>query len=196
MTALSTTIAALLGAATWTLTEYCVHRWLGHDKRLRPNPFAKEHIRHHVEGDYFAPSWKKAAAALLIFALVLGPAIVIGGLAPGLAYGAGLVGFYLFYELLHRLEHVHAGFGFYGRWARRHHFYHHFVDARFNHGVTSPVWDLVFGTYRTTDKITVPRKLMMPWLGDPETGVRPELADTYELKANKMHGGPAEREAA
>jgi len=178
-------LAFALGALTWSLLEYCIHRWLGHDRRFRPNLFAKEHVRHHIEGDYFAPSWKKGAAALAMVTVVSGPAVLIAGAAPGLAWVAGLVGFYLTYEVLHRREHTHAGFGPYGRWARRHHFYHHYVDARFNHGVTSPLWDLVFGTYRTAEIITVPRRLIMPWMGDPETGIRPELAGTYALKGRR-----------
>ena len=27
------TIAILVGAMGWSFTEYCVHRWLGHDRR-------------------------------------------------------------------------------------------------------------------------------------------------------------------
>lgn len=155
---------------------------IGFTGLVRPNPFAREHIRHHVEGDYFAPGWKKLAAALLIFVLVAGPATFLAGFWLGVAYVGGLVGFYLFYEILHRLEHTSAGFGSYGRWVRRHHFYHHFVDARFNHGVTLPIWDFVFGTYRKPGVIPVPPRLMMSWLGDPETGIKPELAGTYEVK--------------
>jgi len=195
MTAMQIVLGLVLGATTWSFAEYTIHRFLGHDQRFRPNPFAKEHIRHHVEGDYFAPTWTKAAAALVILGVVTAPAVWIAGLFPGLAYATGFAGFYLFYELLHRLEHIHAGFGFYGRWARRHHFYHHFVDARYNHGVTSPIWDLVFRTYRTTDKITVPRRLMMPWLGDLENGVKPELADSYQLKAKRVRKSPVQRAA-
>lgn len=182
---LKAALAMFLGVLTWSLLEYCIHRWLGHDRRFRPNLFAKEHIRHHIEGDYFAPAYKKAAAALATITLTGVPAVLLAGLWPGLAYAAGLTSMYLAYELLHRLEHVHAGRGPYGRWARKHHFYHHFVDARYNHGVTSPVWDLVFGTYRTIEVIEVPPRLMMEWLGTPETGVKPELAGSYALKVSK-----------
>jgi sterol desaturase/sphingolipid hydroxylase (fatty acid hydroxylase superfamily) len=182
MNILSFGISLALGALTWTFLEYCIHRWLGHDRRFRPNPFAKEHVRHHIQGDYFAPAWKKAIAAGLFFAVVVGPAVFLGGVGPGIAYCVGLVGFYLVYEVLHRLEHVSAGLGFYGRWARRHHFYHHFVDARYNHGVTTPIWDFVFRTYRKPGVITVPKRLIMPWLGDAETGIKPELAGTYAMK--------------
>ena len=162
-----------------------IHRWLGHDKRFRKNLFAVEHIRHHIEGGYFAPNWKKLIAAVAVGVVVGVPAVLLGG-AVGAAYAGGLLGFYGVYETLHRLEHVFPGFGPYGRWARRHHFTHHFVDARVNHGVTSPLWDLVFGTYRKPATIVVPRKLCMVWLRDPTTGeVRADWADTFVLSRGK-----------
>jgi sterol desaturase/sphingolipid hydroxylase (fatty acid hydroxylase superfamily) len=175
--------AAGLGVATWSLLEYLIHRWMGHDRRFRRSPFGVEHVRHHIEGNYFAPTWKKLIAAALFIGVLIGPAIAIAGLATGGAYVLGLVGCYGVYEWLHRREHTHAGIGPYGRWARRHHFHHHFVDGRVNHGVTSPVWDLVFGTYRRPGVIRVPAKLCMAWLLDPATGeVRREHAATYELR--------------
>lgn len=175
-------VAALLGVLTWSLLEYVIHRWLGHDRRFRRNLFAVEHIRHHVEGGYFAPGWKKAIVAAVVGVGLGLPAFLVGGVV-GLAWVGGLLAFYATYELLHRLEHVRAGRGPYARWARRHHFTHHFVDARCNHGVTSPLWDFVFGTYRRPGKIAVPAKLRMPWLTDPRTGdVRADWADTFELR--------------
>lgn len=177
---LSLVSAALAGAFTWTFLEYVIHRWGGHDTRFRRTPFGVEHIRHHIEGNYFAPTWKKLLVAPLAAAIVALPAIPLLGWTLGLAYVAGLIGFYGIYEILHRLEHVWPGIGPYARWARRHHFTHHFVDARVNHGVTTPIWDLVFGTYKRADLITVPRKLAMPWLEDPETGdVRKAHAGTF-----------------
>ena len=176
-------VAAALGVATWTLLEYLIHRWMGHDRRFRRSPFGIEHVRHHIEGNYFAPTWKKGIAAALFIGVLIGPANAIAGLAHGGAYVLGLVGFYGVYEWLHRREHTHAGIGPYGRWARRHHFHHHFVDGRVNHGVTSPAWDLVFGTYRTPGVIRVPEKLCMVWLRDPATGeIRREHAATYQLR--------------
>ncbi len=175
--------AAACGVLTWTLLEYLIHRWMGHDRRFRRSPFGVEHVRHHIEGNYFAPTWKKLVIAALVAAALCGPAIAIAGRAVGGAYVAGLIAFYGVYEWLHRREHTHPGSGPYGRWARRHHFHHHFVDARTNHGVTSPVWDLVFGTYQRPAKIRVPAKLCMAWLLDPSTGdIRAEHAGTYELR--------------
>ena len=71
---MSLVVAVLLGAFTWSFLEYVIHRWLGHDRRFRGNPFGKEHLRHHVEGDYFAPNHKKAVFAVIVSAILGVPA--------------------------------------------------------------------------------------------------------------------------
>ena len=183
---MTSVLAVVAGAASWTLLEYLIHRWMGHDRRFRRTPFGVEHIRHHAEGDYFAPTWKKLIAAAIAAAVLYGPAYLLAGPASGAAYVAGLIGCYLGYEILHRREHTHPGIGAYGRWLRKHHFHHHFVDPRTNHGVTTPLWDLVFGTYRPATVIKVPPKLGMAWLRDPATGeVRAEYAATYQLGTSR-----------
>jgi sterol desaturase/sphingolipid hydroxylase (fatty acid hydroxylase superfamily) len=175
-------LAFTLGVLTWSLLEYMIHRWMGHGRRFRGNPFGVEHIRHHIEGNYFAPTWKKLIAATIFAGLLIGPAILVAG-SVGIAYVAGFITFYGTYEWLHRREHTHAGIGPYGRFVRRHHFHHHFVDGRKNHGVTTPIWDFVFGTYEAPRVIRVPSKLCMAWLRDPNTGdIRAEHAQTYQLR--------------
>lgn len=174
-------IAAVVGAFVWTFLEYVIHRWLGHDRRFRGNLFGKEHLRHHVEGNYFAPTRSKLVAAAVAAVVTGVPAVLLGG-TVGAAGVAGFVVFYGAYEVLHRREHTHAGIGAYGRWARRHHFHHHFVDGRANHGVTTPLWDLVFGTYQQPDVIPVPPRLCMAWLLDERGGIRPEHAARFVLR--------------
>lgn len=175
-------VSAAIGAVAWTLLEYLIHRWLGHDVRTRPNPFAAEHVRHHSEGNYFAPTSKKAVVALVMIPLLALPAIALSGVELGVAFAVGFVAMYVTYEVVHRRDHTHPGFGPYGRFLRRHHFYHHFVDPSTNHGVTSPVWDWVFGTLRRPGVIRVPRKLAMPWLFDPVSGEPdPTHARLYEI---------------
>ncbi len=56
---MSIAVAAIVGALTWSFLEYVIHRWLGHDRRFRGNPFGVEHIRRHAEGGYFAPNKKR-----------------------------------------------------------------------------------------------------------------------------------------
>ena len=175
-------IALLLGAVSWTFLEYVIHRWMGHDKRFRPNLFAAEHIQHHSRGNYFSPAYMKVLSAL-VTALILSPiAWYMAGAELGLSFVVGLVCMYLVYEWVHYRDHVHPGYGPYARMIRRHHFYHHFVDPRFNHGVTSPFWDMVFRTYRKPGLIRVPEKLAMRWLVLDESGqLPPHLSSHYEL---------------
>lgn len=170
------------GVALWSLCEYLLHRFLGHDKRTWPNGFATEHTRHHSQGDYFAPSWKKGLAALAALALILPLAVWALGTAIGALFSGAFVAMYLTYEWLHRRTHTHPGLGAYGRFLRRHHFYHHFANPKANHGVTSPLWDRVFGTLAATPRLRVPEKLAMVWLIDPQTGdIREEFRRDYEL---------------
>lgn len=176
-----TLVAVVAGVLSWTLAEYLLHRFLGHDKRTFPNPFGAEHTRHHAD-NYFAPSWKKALVALVaVPAIVLAARPLVGG-ELALVYGVSFVAMYVAYEVVHRRAHTHRGLGAYGRFLRRHHFHHHFGNPRTNHGVTSPLWDLVFGTYEAPRKIRVPEKLRMSWLEDPTTGeVCADLAGDYEI---------------
>lgn len=180
-------LAIALGILSWSLLEYLIHRFAGHGRAAKRNPFGVEHTAHHSRGDYFAPWWKKVIASALFVVLTLPLATLVAGLELGLAYVAGLVGFYLAYEVLHRLLHVWQGIGSYGRWARRHHFFHHFHDPRTNHGVTSPLWDLVFRTYRRPGRIEVPTKLAMRWLRDASGAVHPRLARDYGLRGSGAH---------
>ncbi len=169
-------IAGLSGVLTWSFLEYVIHRFLGHKRQFRWTPFGKEHTRHHIEGDYFAPTSKKLVITVIVVPLVLPALVAISNTVIACSFAAGLLLFYSSYEVLHRRLHTHAGFGPYARWARRHHFHHHFVDARTNHGVTSPLWDIVFRTYRRPTTIKVPPRLCMSWLINPQTGA---IIDSY-----------------
>lgn len=178
--------ALFLGILTWSFMEYSIHRWLGHDRKTMPNFFSVEHLRHHSEGNYFAPMTKKVGAVAVAMALIGTPAYLAFEVA-GVAYVAGLLGFYLFYEILHRLEHTHGATTAYGRWARRHHFHHHFHNPKMNHGVTSPLWDVVFGTYQhPAAVITVPQRLQMPWLAEEGSDrVHDRWAEHYAIRTAK-----------
>ena len=109
----------------------------------------------------------------------------LGSLAFGprraLSYVAGFGITYASYEILHRRTHTHAPTDSYGRWARKHHLSHHFANPSTNHGVTSPIWDLVFGTYVDHGKMRVPRRHAPLWLLDESGQVKPEYTDLYEV---------------
>jgi sterol desaturase/sphingolipid hydroxylase (fatty acid hydroxylase superfamily) len=181
---LALTVAVLLGAAGWTLLEYVLHRFVFHARSAR-GPGAMEHRRHHAQVNYFAPAWQKALAALVTTAILLPLLSWLAGFALGSAGTLGFIGMYLLYEILHRRVHTRPPHNRYGRWRRKNHFAHHFVNPRLAQGVTTPVWDLVFGTRLVVDRVRVPRRLAMPWLVDATGQIHPEYAADYELVGSR-----------
>tara|TARA_Y100001934_G_C12258713_1_gene728890 strand:+ start:79 stop:621 length:543 start_codon:yes stop_codon:yes gene_type:complete len=176
-------IAFLLGIFSWTLTEYFLHRFLGHVYG-KNTPFGKLHRKHHAEKDYFDAPINKFKTAIKVV-LIMG---LVGNYFFGILGGAFTVGFVLMYgayEYLHHLLHVKAPVTAYGRWARRHHFYHHFEKPTHNHGVTSPLWDIVFGTYAKPRIVRVPRKFVMRWLTDGHEKIWRSLRSDYSLRGQR-----------
>ncbi|MFO0628937.1 MAG: sterol desaturase family protein [Polyangiales bacterium] len=188
-------LAAGLGVATWSAAEYALHRWIGHGPkrkraasllgRLTPagilGEFNTEHLAHHADPIYFAPALHKAAGAVAVVSM-LGPAAsALAGRRAGWSFAAGFTAMYLGYELMHRRVHTHPPTGWYGRWRRRHHLQHHHRSPRDNHGVTSPIFDHVFGTAVPLQRVKVPRRQAPAWMLDDAGEVRPAYADDYEL---------------
>ncbi len=160
-------VAALVGFFFWTFAEYALHAWGGHKPKGRTEG-SREHLRHHSKPDYFTPWTKKLLLAVpVLSALFLITAPLFGMGAAG-CFVAGFAAGWRTYEFVHRDLHVHAPRTFYGRWARRHHFHHHFTRPFMNHGVTSPIWDFVFRTYERPVVVRVPRRHApkLPWLLD------------------------------
>lgn len=180
MIALYLVIAVFAGICTWSFLEYVIHRWLGHSKQPRTQ-FGVEHRAHHRNGDYFAPSTKKAMSAIPVLIVAGIVSSLIFGLEIGGAYTAGFAGFYIFYEVIHRRIHTHGPRGPYTRFVRKHHLYHHFHSARMNHGVTSPIWDVVFGTLATAEQVRVPEGKATRWMCDPNGEVWPQLQADYTI---------------
>lgn len=171
-------LGGALGALGWTLVEYVLHRFDGHGMKGK-TPFSREHLAHHADPTYFAPAWKKAGAAVLVVGLLGGTGHALVGL-PGVAFALGFTAMYLTYEVIHRRIHTHGPMHAYAAWARRHHLVHHHVAPRCNHGVTTSLWDHVFGTWHASDTVRVPRKHAPVWMLDGGE-LRPELATTYTL---------------
>jgi sterol desaturase/sphingolipid hydroxylase (fatty acid hydroxylase superfamily) len=178
-------VALLTGAAGWTLLEYVLHRFVFHARTAR-GPGAMEHRRHHAQVDYFAPAWQKALAALVVTAMLLPLLSWLAGFKLGAAGTLGFVGMYLLYEVLHRRAHTRAPRDRYGRWRRKNHFAHHFMNPRLAQGVTTPFWDVVFGTRLSVERVRVPRRLAMRWLVDSCGEILPEFAADYELAGSSV----------
>ena len=151
-----------MGCLGWSITEYVMHRFAGH-RRTGLN-FSRDHLQHHRDPGYFLPASKKAIRAVVIFKVLAIISSLAVGMGPGVAFASGFILAYGYYEWLHVAIHAHAPRNSYGRWARRHHLYHHFGDMRVNHGVTSPIWDMAFGTYVAAPVVKIPRKKADTWI--------------------------------
>jgi hypothetical protein len=192
ITALTLTATLAAGAATWTFTEYALHNWVGHLGRGK-NHFSRVHLQHHVEGDYFVENWQKVLFGFILGIPLWAGAAFVGGALAASSYTLGFIVMYCVYEYIHWSLHAFGPSTAYGRWARKHHFFHHFHNPTKNHGVTSFLWDVVFRTHLPVDVVVeVPRHKAMVWLIDPETdAVRPEYAADYRavgaLEAHAAH---------
>ena len=141
------------GWLVWTLVEYWLHRGFFHMRAETPARQVTSFIvhRHH----HAAPRDRDHLVATPLYSLGLFALLfAVYGLAGADARWALLAGSmlgYLAYEAAHwRTHHPRPGPG--GRLSRalrRHHLRHHFGDPRSNFGISSPLWDLVFRTWRT-----------------------------------------------
>jgi hypothetical protein len=156
-------IPFFIGVAGWIVAEYWIHRILGHAWRAQ-TPFRVEHLRHHIEGNYFAPARKKALAAVVLLPLLTALASLALPVERALLFACGFLSMYLSYEVIHWWIHARAPKSAYGRWIRRHHLVHHFSSANWNHSVSLPVFDRLWGTSRMVEKVRVPRALAPPWM--------------------------------
>lgn len=168
-------ILALVAAGwlAWTAGEYLIHRFAMHALRGR-GITSREHLNHHAVRDSIFEKWALAWTGVVLVGLLL-------GWATHPAVGAGWVGGYGFYDLHHWHAHKRPPRTRYHRWLRRHHFHHHFGHPSENLGVTWPVWDVVFGTYRRPGVIRLPRRMAMVWLLDEHGAVKPEFAADYAV---------------
>jgi len=174
----------IVGSIGWTLSEYLIHRFQFHG-RGRSGPMTREHTKHHKTAHHFAPTWHKMALALPTLA---GLCAVLNTLIPNsgalfFPLGFGLT--YCAYELYHRRLHTHAPKGPWGRKQRLHHYHHHFQDPAMNHGVTTPFWDMLFGTYAKVESVQIPQRHLLAWMVDAQTGlIKAEFAKDYRTRKN------------
>ena len=167
----------------WFLAEYLLHRFAMHLMRGK-GIMSREHLLHHVSAGWgFGPmmllSW---IGMLLAGAVVWAPLTwwLVDGTAA-IAIVAGWAVGYFFYEYQHAVAHLRAPSGRYSTWLRRHHFHHHFGHPMANHGVSLPLWDIVFGTFERPERVRVPRRFALAWLVDETGELRPDFCDDYVL---------------
>jgi len=144
-------VLIVIGLAGWSLLEYLLHRfffhWTPHNRQIRRIIY-QLHFNHHGDSRnrdkiLVHPLYSLPVSALLgcVLYLATGSLYATTGLISGMWLG------FLYYEWVHYRLHLGKGSKGLLKYQRRWHFYHHFVDSHHCFGVTSPLWDVVFGTY-------------------------------------------------
>jgi sterol desaturase/sphingolipid hydroxylase (fatty acid hydroxylase superfamily) len=141
-----------LGILGWTLLEYGLHRFAFHIQVPLRNPRLREilnasHLEHHAAPRdpnkiLVHPVFGLAVSSVLYALLygIFGDAFRAAGVLTGIWTG------FLYYEAVHYRVHFSLSASGFIAWQRRTHFYHHFTNNKRCFGVTSPMWDYVFGT--------------------------------------------------
>ena len=177
-------VGFVAGLAAWTFLEYVIHFWLGHLPKGKIL-ISSEHLKHHANILYFTPLRLKVRGALPVLSVLLIIASVLFGLLVGLGFVSAVAVGWTTYEWLHQSIHVNGPTNWYSRWAARHHLSHHFALPHRNHGVTTPILDIILRTYQRVPKVRVVRRHVasIPWMAAAlEAGpARPAFMEDYEL---------------
>jgi sterol desaturase/sphingolipid hydroxylase (fatty acid hydroxylase superfamily) len=138
------------GALAWTLAEYLIHRHVFHFEprgRLLKQLFWLFHgIHHDYPNDSRRLVMPPAVSVPLAVLFYMGFLALLG--KPRVdPFFAGFLTGYLAYDMIHyAIHHIAWRRSRIGLFLKQHHFRHHFQDGDRGFGVSSPLWDYVFGT--------------------------------------------------
>ena len=137
-----------MGGLCWTLLEYVVHRYVFHYEPKTRLGKQLHFVVHGVHHDYpndgtrlVMPPSISIPLAIVFWSLF---AVTLGRFAPAVSAGFG----YICYDSIHyAIHHFPMKRGIW-LWLKQYHLRHHYVDDHAGYGVSSPLWDYVFGTRR------------------------------------------------
>ena len=139
----------LAGWLAWSLTEYLLHRYVFH--YIGPKPWQRRFhfIFHGVHHDYpqdakrlVMPLGVSIPLGLVFF--LLADALLARMVACSLFVGFGFG--YLMYDGVHYATHHLPAKSRVSKFLKRYHMVHHHTGVDGLYGVSSPLWDYVFGT--------------------------------------------------
>jgi sterol desaturase/sphingolipid hydroxylase (fatty acid hydroxylase superfamily) len=148
-----------LGFVTFTWIEYMVHRYVFH---MGTFTALREKIQYTVHGVHHEFPKDKSRLAmppllsitistvlLLLFRLMMGDFVF--SFLPGMLVG------YAYYLSVHYMVHVYQPPKNIFKWLWINHAVHHYKDGEYVFGVSSPIWDYIYGTMREK-KTAEPKK--------------------------------------
>ncbi len=154
VSALTLIFGILLGLFLWTFAEYILHRFLFHfpaknewQKRIS---FLMHGVHHAQPRDktrlVMPPAVSIPLAAIfygLFYVVFIYVLMIPSWVSPVFA---GFIVGYLIYDMTHYATHHISMKKGYFRMVRQQHMHHHFQTPDKRFGVSSPLWDYVFGT--------------------------------------------------
>lgn len=140
------------GLLSWGLLEYVLHRFVFHydaQSESGKKLVYAAHLSHHEE----PRATDRIFSSLMISAPVATAYLLLARIATGSWRAAsflftGLVLGYFYYEWLHfRAHHRRSRLRLF-RYLRKYHLLHHYQTPELRFGVSSPLFDIIFGTFR------------------------------------------------
>ena len=138
------------GVLLWTLVEYLLHRFIFHWVEVK-EPYRSLasglHMAHHRTADTQDLILAPPVVSLIFGSFLLGLfTLLTWSFSRAALLEAGIFLGYLAYEWVHYGAHRFKPRTPWGKFLKHYHLRHHFKDPRHCYGVTSPLWDWVFGS--------------------------------------------------
>ena len=146
--------AVLATLLIYPLVEYLLHRFVLHSRSLYKRSstsalWKRIHFDHHLDPNDLGVLFGAPYTTLPPIFLIAGPLgwVIAGPGGAALAVSTALA-IYSAYEFCHCVQHLpFTPKSAYLRRLKRNHLAHHFHSERGNFGITSTLWDHIFGTY-------------------------------------------------
>jgi len=152
----NTFLLLVSGFFSWSLIEYGLHRFVFHyhaKTRLGRKLLYQIHLSHHDDptatNRIFASLFLSVPLAAAYWLLVW--TITASWAATSYLF-IGMSAGYFFYEWLHFQCHHGQSRLRILRYLRKYHLLHHYKTPELRFGVTSPLFDLMFGTFRRDER--------------------------------------------
>ena len=150
-------LAIAVGVFYWTLIEYVLHRFIFHLVQVK-EPWKTMasglHMDHHRDTEV-----KELIIAPPVVSMLFSSVIFLSLWAATLDYKlamlilAGVFIGYILYEWAHYGAHQYQAKNAAFKYLKRYHLQHHFKHPNGSFGVTTPMWDYVFGSWYRPKKI-------------------------------------------
>jgi sterol desaturase/sphingolipid hydroxylase (fatty acid hydroxylase superfamily) len=156
----------LAGLLVWTLAEYFLHRYVFHWYKDTAFGRRVHFLLHGVHHDFpndsdrlVMPLLTSVPLAVIFYTAFY---LLFGGVRFAEPFFAGFAVGYLCYDGTHYAVHHFKQTSRIGKFLKRHHMLHHHADHDGGFGVSSPIWDYVFGTMPQVKKLAATRPSSTP----------------------------------